>query len=98
MRSEERLTPIAELRGWVSPRMGVRFELEGKELVLYRPDGERFAPDVELRQRLEQQRQQAERERWRAEQAQREPERERQRAERLAQRLRELGINPEQLE
>lgn len=40
----------------------------------------------------------AEQERLRAERAQREAEQERLRAERLAQRLRELGIDPEQME
>ena len=27
------------MEGWVSPRLGVRFEKEGTELQLYRPDG-----------------------------------------------------------
>jgi hypothetical protein len=69
------------MQGWVSPLLGVRFELEGGELVLRRPDGERFVGYEELVAALEQ-------ERLRAEQ-------ERQRAERLAQKLRELGVEPE---
>lgn len=52
--------------------MGTRFALEEGELVLYRPDGERFTPRVELRQRMEQ-------------------------AEQRAQRLRERGIEPEEV-
>ena len=59
----------------------MRFALEGGELVVVRPDGERFVGYEELAAALE-------RERARAEQ-------ERQRAERLAQRLRELGVEPE---
>ena len=95
LRSDGHFSPVAEMEGWVSPRLGVRFTLEGSELVLYRPDGERFVPYVELRRRLEQAQ-------WAAEQAQREAEQERQkameayqRAERLAQRLREVGIDPD---
>jgi len=97
LRSDGHFSPVREMEGWVSPRLGVRFTLEGGELVLYRPDGERFVPYVELRRRLEQAQ-------WVAEQAQREAEQERQRAlealqraERLAQRLRELGIDPDQV-
>jgi len=108
-RKEGDLKPVEQMEGWVSPLLGVRFTLEGDALVLYRPDGERFIPYVELRRRMEQAQREAEQERLRAEQAQREAEQERQRAEqaqreaeqerlraeRLAQRLRELGIDPE---
>jgi Uma2 family endonuclease len=70
---------------FVSPRMGVRFELpEGAtELVLYRPDGRRFLSFTETEQ-----------ERAAAEaRAQTESER----AARLAERLRELGVDPDSL-
>ncbi|GIV14832.1 MAG: hypothetical protein KatS3mg022_0267 [Armatimonadota bacterium] len=76
IRSDGHFSPVREMEGWVSARLGVRFTLEDGELVLYRPDGERFVPYVELRRRLDE--------------ATR-------RAERLAQRLRELGIDPEQV-
>jgi hypothetical protein len=76
------------MRGWVSPLLGVRFELAGGELVVVRPDGGRFVGYEELAAALEQAQARAEQERARAEQ-------ERQRAERLAQRLRELGVEPE---
>ncbi|MCS6830239.1 MAG: Uma2 family endonuclease [Armatimonadota bacterium] len=95
LRTEGRFSPVQEMQGWVSPRLGVRFTLEDGELVLYRPDGERFIPYVELHRRLEQAQ-------WEAERAQREAEQERQRAreateraERLAQRLREMGVDPD---
>ena len=71
------LKPIEQIEGWISPRLGVRFTLEDGALVVYRPDGERFIPYVELRRQLEQ---------------------EHQRAKRLAQRLRELGVNPDEIE
>jgi hypothetical protein len=94
--------------GWISPRLGIRFALEGLDLVLYRPDGRRFETFVELEQRAETERQRAETERQRAEEeyqraeterqrAETERQRaetERQRAERLAEQLRALGIEP----
>jgi len=71
-----RLRVIDEIQGWVSPRLGVRFEIEDGELRVTRPDGQRFMTYLELQQQAEQ---------------------ERQRAAKLAQRLRELGIDPEQI-
>ncbi|MCS6949838.1 MAG: Uma2 family endonuclease [bacterium] len=90
IRREHTLEPIEQMESWVSPRLGVRFALEGSALVAYRPDGERFIPYVELRRR-------AERERERADAISRELEKERQRAERLAQKLRELGVDPNEV-
>jgi Uma2 family endonuclease len=87
-RQGEVLEDIASMDGWISPRLGVRFERDGDTLVLYQPDGERFATYVELSAQREQARQDAEQARQGAEQA-------RQRAERLATRLRDLGIDPE---
>jgi Uma2 family endonuclease len=76
------LEEIEPMAGWVSPRLGIRFEIERGVLQLYRPDGERFATYVELMQQCEQEHQRAEQER--------------QRAERLAARLRALGIELEE--
>jgi hypothetical protein len=82
------LEEIASMSGWISPRLGIRFELEHDMLQLYQPDSSPFSTYVELMQQREGERQRAEREHQRAEQ-------ERQRAERLAARLRELGIDPD---
>jgi Uma2 family endonuclease len=60
-RQGETLEEIEPMEGWVSPRLGVRFELDRGELQLYRPDGERFATYVELLEQREQERQRAER-------------------------------------
>ena len=93
---------IDPMAGWVSPRLGVRFEVEQGVLQLYRPDGTRFTTYVELmeqreqeHQRAEQEHQRAEQERQRAEQEHQRAEQEHQRAERLAARLRALGIDIE---
>lgn len=85
-----RLSVIEQIDGWVSPRLGVRFALVAGELELYRPDGERFRTYIELEREREQARERAETERLRAET-------ERLRAERMAERLRALGIDPDNL-
>jgi Uma2 family endonuclease len=80
---ESILEEISEMQGWVSHQLGIRFELAESDLVLYRPDGRRFLTAVELNQRSEQ-------ERDRADSAQAQ-------VNRLAARLRELGVDPEQV-
>jgi Uma2 family endonuclease len=78
-----RLRVIDPINGWVSPRLGIRFELppEG-DLVIYRPDGRPFPTIVELDNLREQ--------------AERERDQERQERERLAALLRAAGIDPDQ--
>jgi hypothetical protein len=90
LRSGNELEVIEEMMGWVSPRLGIRFELSEGELIIYRPDGERFASYLELAQRAEQQQQRAEQERQRAEQAEAQ-------LQALRTLLQERGINPDQL-
>jgi Uma2 family endonuclease len=57
-RTLEEIEPMA---GWISPRLGIRFELASGALQLYQPDGERFATYVELIEQREQEHQRAER-------------------------------------
>ena len=90
LRSGNELEAIEEMMSWISPRLGIRFELSEGELVIYRPDGERFATYVELAQRLEQERQEKEQERQRAEQAEAQ-------LQALRALLQERGINPDAL-
>jgi Uma2 family endonuclease len=75
LRDGDALRPIPNLDGWVSPRLGIRFDLSGPELSIFGPDGRPFPTYLELFQ----QRDEAIR-----------------RAERLAERLRALGIDPEE--
>ena len=90
-RAGERLEEIPVMDGWVSPRLGVRFDLSGGDLRLIGPDGRPFATYVELaRQRDEAARQRDEAARQRDEAA-RQRDEERLRAERLAARLKALG-------
>jgi Uma2 family endonuclease len=97
IRQDGKLVRVAQMEGWVSPLLGVRFTVEDGALVVYRPDGERFVPYVELRRRYERAQWEAEQERRRAEQERLRAEEAERRAERLAQRLREMGVDPEQL-
>lgn len=77
---------------WRSPLLGVTLKIETNgDLSVYRPNGERFLRPLEIKALTDLAEARAERERDRAE-------RERDRAERLAAKLRELGIDPEQID
>lgn len=76
LRNEGILDVIESIASWVSPRLGVRFELEEEGLEIYRPDGQKFINFLE-----------SERQRELAQQ----------RAEKLAAKLRELGIEPDEI-
>jgi Uma2 family endonuclease len=104
VRQDDKLQPIANMQGWVSPRMGVRFGLSGMDLELYTPGGELFISYVEMYKQAQLAKQTAEQERQIAEQARQQLGQERQAAERERAakeaawaKLRELGINPEEL-
>ncbi|MEN8447026.1 MAG: hypothetical protein ABG776_18670, partial [Cyanobacteria bacterium J06555_13] len=51
-RAGKSLQLIGEMSGWVSPRLGIRFQLLDNTLDIYRPDGERFLTSVELGEQL----------------------------------------------
>jgi len=97
-----RLAPQSHIRGWTSPRLGVRFLITADTLRLFYPDGQPFLTSVELAARAEQAAARAEQEAARAEQAAVRAEQEaaradaeHARAERLAERLRALGLEPD---
>lgn len=75
----------------VSPRLGIRFEPSETELKIYRPDGVKFLSYVEINQQLEVERQ-------RAEETEAKLIAEQQRNQRLVERLRQMGINPDELD
>jgi Uma2 family endonuclease len=104
IRENNELESVEVIEGWVSPRLGIRFELEPEGLVIYRPDGEKFVGFTELdarRQQAEAERQLAEQRQQLAQQRQQQAEAERQlaqeRAARLAAKLQELGIDPDRI-
>jgi hypothetical protein len=72
---------------WVSPILGIRFDWAvGQELVLSRPDGQRFLSSIELDHRLQQSKIEVLQEQQRAEQERKRAEIQRQRAELESQR------------
>ncbi|MBI4675215.1 MAG: Uma2 family endonuclease [Chloroflexi bacterium] len=94
-RRDDELVEIETMNEWVSPRLGVRFEMVDAELKLYHPNGERFKTFLELAESEEKARLLAAYERTQAEQERARAEQERARADRLAAQLRELGVQPE---
>jgi Uma2 family endonuclease len=103
-RVEEKLEELPEINGWVSPRLGVRFQLSETELQMFGPSGEPFVSFVELaglrRQaeaQAEQERLRAEQEQQRAEQAETLLEQERSRSQALEAQLRQMGIDLDRL-
>lgn len=88
LRQGSELRPIENMEGWISPRLGIRFGTQGGELVLTRPDGVPFVNPEELEALWAQAEKRAEEAESRARQAEA-------RAERLAERLRQMGIEPE---
>ncbi|OCR00250.1 hypothetical protein BCD67_24915 [Oscillatoriales cyanobacterium USR001] len=109
IRSGDWLESIPEMNGWVSPLLGIRFQLTENDLEIYRPDGRKFLSSVELDrlreqecqraeqecQRAEQEHQRAEQEHQRAEEAIAQLEQERQRYQALLEQIKLSGIDPE---
>ncbi|OKH40095.1 hypothetical protein NIES2119_03995 [[Phormidium ambiguum] IAM M-71] len=90
VRSGNELELIDEMNGWISPRLGVTFQLTTDNLEIFAPSGERFLTFVELGQLREQEKQ-------RADEAERQLEEERLKYQALQELLRERGINLEEL-
>lgn len=89
-RQGQQLVEIRPMSGWVSPILGIRFELEGIDLKVYQPNGAAFVTPLEMAER-------AERELVARNQAEQRAEQERQAKERAWAKLREMGIDPENL-
>jgi Uma2 family endonuclease len=101
-KAEDGLRPIEQMDGWVSPRLGVRFQMPETGLQLYRPDGEPFLTTLELeellrtaQERARQAEERAQTAEERAQTAESELERERQKSLAIADRLRAMGIDPD---
>lgn len=88
IRQLDRLAPIPRMHGWTSPRLGVRFDMDGPELRLIGPDGAAFSTYAEIYEARAQAIEELLLERQRADA-------ERQRADRLAEQLRAAGIEPQ---
>ena len=84
IRENNSFKEIEDFATWTSPRLNIRFDMTGDELVIYYPDGSRFLSPVELSNYAEQERflkeqanQRAEQERLLKEQANQRAEQER---------------------
>jgi hypothetical protein len=71
------------MQGWTSPLLKIRFELTDEELLICRPDGQKFLSFIETEAKMAE--------------AQKQAEKEKQRAEILAAKLKELGVTVEDL-
>jgi Uma2 family endonuclease len=80
---DHHLEPIADIQNWISPRLGIRFELTDETLKIFKPDGTRFLTYLE-------QPEQATAERVAKEQAL-------DTIAKFAAKLREMGVDPENL-
>ena len=94
-REGDRLQPIPRMDGWTSPRLGIRFDLSGPELIIWRPDGQLFQSFEEVYRERDTERARADEAQARAQEAQARADEAQTRAERLAARLRELGLDPD---
>jgi Uma2 family endonuclease len=83
IRRENSLKVIETINNWISPRLKIKFVTTEPELEIYRPDGRKFVSFVEL----ETQRELAEAKANLATE----------KAQRLADKLKELGINPDDI-
>ncbi|WP_159786277.1 Uma2 family endonuclease [Sodalinema gerasimenkoae] len=80
IRNQGMLEPIEEMQGWVSPRLGIRFQLGEGTLNIFTPTGDPFLGFIELDRRRRDAEAERDRERQRASLAEEERDRERQRA------------------
>jgi hypothetical protein len=56
IRENNSFKEIEDFATWTSPRLNIRFDMTGDELVIYYPDGSRFLSPVELSNYAEQER------------------------------------------
>lgn len=98
LRGEEGLDVIENMADWISPRLGIRFDLSQEVLQLFRPDGVRFTSYSEISQQLSETSQQLETVLQNLEVVLQDKEQERQRAQRLAERLRAMGVDPDSID
>jgi Uma2 family endonuclease len=68
IRENNSFKEIEDFAIWTSPRLNIRFDMTGDELVIYYPDGSRFLSPVELSNYAEQERFLKEQANYRAEQ------------------------------
>ncbi len=84
------------MQGWISPRLGIRFELIGQDLQLYHPNGEPFTTYAELMLQRDQVRLERDQVRLECDQVRLERNQAQSKLEQLSEKLKTL--DPEQLQ
>jgi Uma2 family endonuclease len=84
MRRGDVLRRVRPVQAYVSPRLGIRFDVSGEEMIIYRPDGQPFRTFPELEAARREAEQRAAQEAERAAQAEQRAAQAEQRAARLA--------------
>ena len=97
IRQGEHLTPVAQVEGFVSSRLKIRFWPNADGMKIERPDGTAFETFNEIAERANRAQERAEHERQLAEQARRQMQEEKQRSDRLASKLRAVGVDPDSI-
>ena len=111
IRIDKDLEVITSINNWISPRLKIKFILKESYLEIYRPDGEKFLSYVELEkqkqlalQKVIEEKQRANlaekkiiEEKQRANLAEKQVIEEKQKAKLLAEKLKELGFNPDDI-
>lgn len=97
LREEANLNVIDPIANWVSPRLGIRFEWSSTELQLYHPNGDRFLSYSEIVDRAVEVLAQLTNVSAQLTDVSAQLDESEQRAAKLAAKLRELGIDPNQL-
>jgi hypothetical protein len=85
-RRADMLITVRRMNGFVSPRLGIRFDLSGPELVVRYPDGRPFLTMEELDRERQKAEQRADKEKQRADQAEQRADQAEQRADQARQR------------
>lgn len=88
---------IDDIQDWISPRLGIRFQLTEETLIIYGPTGDPFLTPVELAQARDEAQQQRDEAQQQRDEAQQQRDEAQQRAALLSDKLRELGIDPDSL-
>jgi Uma2 family endonuclease len=101
---DDKLEEVPAMNDWVSPRLGIRFDMSSGDLQLYKPDGKPFLSyaevEIELnktREMLDEAREMLGETRERLGETQERLGKSETRAKMLEAKLRELGINPDTL-
>jgi Uma2 family endonuclease len=88
---------VRSLDAWVSPRLGIRFDLSVRPMVVYGPDGQPFRTLEEEKALSQNERDKANEAKQEADRAKQEISQLQTKNARLIQKLRELGIDPDSL-